>query len=119
MDGGVSNVTNLTSADQLTEDGAALLFRAAYNGQLLFCHSRGKWMHQQDGVWRPNGTDLALHYARELARGLVEAETPTTKARLGKTAFASGVERFSRADPAFARTGEDWDRNKWVLGVPW
>lgn len=114
----MSNVSNLTVADQLTEDGAALLFRAAYNGKLLFCHDRKSWMRCEDGIWKPDRTDLAMHYARELARGLTTTENPTTKQRLGKTAFAAGVERFSRADPAFARTADHWDRNALIMGVP-
>jgi putative DNA primase/helicase len=37
---------------------------------------------------------------------------------VNKTSFASGVERFARADPVFATTAEFWDRDPMLLGTP-
>ena len=97
----------------VTEDSAALAFVGLYKGKLHYCHDTGAWFQFNGSTWRQNRTDLAFHYARELARTLGEGQKVTSK-----TSFAGGVERFSRADPALAVTAEHWDQDPWLLGTP-
>lgn len=102
----------------LTEDGAALEFARLYSDELRFCHDHGKWFRWNGSTWRIENTGLAFHYARELARDLSKAEDLKALVTASKTAFAAGVERFARSDPAFARTADSWDRDPWLAGCP-
>lgn len=106
------------SADLLTEDSAAQAFAEQESGRLLFCHSSGLWHDWTGAAWVPNRMQLAFHRARRLARELCKNEAPKTRYLTSKTAFASGVERFCRADPAFAVTADQFDADPWLLGTP-
>lgn len=102
----------------LTEDGAALEFAQFYADELRYCHDRKRWFRWDGAIWRPDRTDIALHYARELARDLSKREDAKGLVVASKTSFAAGVERFARADRVFARTSETWDADPWLAGVP-
>ncbi|MEH3145211.1 MAG: phage/plasmid primase, P4 family [Methylobacterium frigidaeris] len=104
----------------VTEDAAAVRFAEMHAGRLRYCHSTGSWFEWTGAAWRQNTTGLAFQWARELARELARPfdDDPKVKAVLGKTAFAAGVERFARSDPAFAVTHEAWDADLWLLGTP-
>jgi len=68
-----------------------------------------------DGArWLPENTDLAFHFARQLAR---EAN-PAGKANISKAAFARGVETYARAARTFATEYSDWDRDELLLNTP-
>ncbi|SEI15018.1 putative DNA primase/helicase [Methylobacterium sp. 275MFSha3.1] len=107
-----------SNGDLLTEDWAARTFAERRVGHLLFCHDTGKWHTWTGAAWRPNRCGLAFQWARELAREMCENEEPKTRFIASKTAFAAGVERFSRSDPVFAVTIEGWDADPWLLGTP-
>jgi putative DNA primase/helicase len=97
-----------------SEDKVALEFAARHKSKLLYCHSSGKW-YVWTGVHRaPNQTRLAFHWARELAREFSQGVNAT----ISKVAFAGGVERFSMADPIFAVTADQFDRDHYLLGTP-
>ena len=49
---------------------------------------------------------------------MAESQDRKTEITARKAAFAGAVERFARADPAFAVTAEIWDRDPWLLGTP-
>ena len=102
----------------VTEDEGAILFAERHRGQLRFCHDHGCWFEWDGSIWRRNGTSRAFHYARELARQMAEGQDRKTEATARKAAFAGSVERFARADPAFAVTSEMWDRDPMLLGTP-
>ena len=106
------------AADTITEDDAALRFADEYKGRLLYCHDRGSWMLWDGAIWHPEGTGLAFHWARELARELSELNDGKGRAVTGKTSFASGVEKFNRSDPLFARQAHQWDQDELLLGTP-
>jgi putative DNA primase/helicase len=106
------------SNELVTEDSAALEFARLYEGRLRFDHDAGKWREWTGSIWRENKTLLALHYARELARDLAVREPDKVRYVTSKTAFATGVERFARADPVFATTADFWDRDTYLLGTP-
>lgn len=104
----------------VTEDTAAVRYAALHAGRLRFCHDHRTWFEWTGASWRQNKTGLAFQWARELARELAQpyADEPKVLAVLGKTAFAAGVERFARSDPAFAVTHDAWDADLWLLGTP-
>jgi putative DNA primase/helicase len=100
----------------LTEDFVALRFVAEYKGKLAYCHSQGAWFEFDGSVWRRQEMQRAFHYARETCREFsLVAKTPGP---LQKVAFASGVEKFSQRDPAFARFVDHWDQDPFLLGTP-
>lgn len=104
--------------DVVSEDSAAQQFIELHGDMLRFCHSRGRWLHWNGTYWAVNDTSLAYHWARELARRLAENVDKHSRVKIGSTAFASGVEKFSRCDPAVAVTNDYWDRDPWLLGTP-
>ncbi len=102
----------------LSEDAAAQEFTAAYEGELLYDHDVGRWFMWCGTHWQVNNTELAFHYARELAREMAANKGPRERLSGGKAAFAASVERLARATPPFARTSENWDRDCILLGTP-
>jgi putative DNA primase/helicase len=102
----------------LSEDIVARRFEQRYQGCLLYDHDAGRWLEWDGFRWRPDRTDRAFHYARELARELAQDRNSKIRLAGGKTSFASGVERFARATPSFARTSDEWDRDPYLLGTP-
>ena len=106
------------NAALVTEDEGAILFAERHRGQLRYCHAHGAWFEWDGAIWRRNGTCRAFHYARELARKMVEDEPDKVKKVASKAAFAGAVEKFARADPAFAVTADVWDQNPMLLGTP-
>jgi putative DNA primase/helicase len=106
------------SGDLLTEDWAARQFAERRGGSLLFCHDTGSWHEWTGAAWVPNRVQLAFYWARTLARELCAEQDPKTRFVTGKTSFATGVERFCRADPVFAVTAEAWDCDPMLLGTP-
>lgn len=107
-----------TSNELLTEVRVAHVFAERHAGKLLFCHDSGKWHLWTDAAWMPNRVQIVFQWARELAREMRVGESAKVQAIVSKASFASAVERFARADPAFAVTSECWDRDPWLLGTP-
>jgi putative DNA primase/helicase len=102
----------------VTEDGVATRFKELYNGNFLYCHQTGAWFRWDGNIWRKNETDLVVYLARLLARELSQGEEPKVKAAIQRTGFASGVDKFSRGDPAFAVTIDVWDTDPLKLSTP-
>ncbi len=102
----------------VTEDEGAILFAERHRGGLRYCWDHGCWFEWDGSIWRRNGTSRAFHYARELARQMAEGQDRKTETTARKAAFAGAVERFARADPAFAVTSETWDLDPMLLGTP-
>ena len=102
----------------ISEDEAGILFAEQYRGKLRFCVDHGSWFKWDGHIWRQNRTGLAFHHARELVRRMAETEAEKVRIAAGRAAFAGAVERYARADIAFATTAEAWDRDPWLLGTP-
>jgi P4 family phage/plasmid primase-like protien len=98
---------------EVSEDSIALAFTALHGDSLLHDHSRGRWYHWTGARWEMNETDLALDFARKLARELGQG-----KRTMGRAATASGVEKLARADRTHAVTSEVWDADPVLLGTP-
>ena len=102
----------------VTEDSAAQRFADLHEGQLRYCHDSGLWFVWDQVSWRPDKTGVAFRWARELARELSKGWHDKVRYITSKTTFASGVEKFARADKAFAVTMEAWDQDPFLLGTP-
>lgn len=98
----------------LTEDNLARVFADQFSGRLRFSHDIGKWYVSNGPIWRVDSTDAAFNWARELCRSLNHEGSK----QWAKAATAAAVERFARADRAFAMRGDEWDADPWLLGTP-
>jgi putative DNA primase/helicase len=101
----------------ISEHTAALSFTEEHRDKLRFDHDIGKWFCWDDRIWQCERTMLGLAWARGIAARLAEGEDDKTRRFAGRHSFAAGVERFARADRAFASTSEIWDRNGYLLGT--
>jgi putative DNA primase/helicase len=104
--------------DIVTEDSAAQEFVDQHGDGLRYCHTRGSWFQWDGTCWKQDGTGVAFHFARKLARRLAENQDERKRYITNKTNFSAGVERFSKHDPTVAVTSEYWDRDPWLLGTP-
>src|SRR4029077_782977 len=100
------DVHRLMPNDIVTEDSAAQQFVELHGDKLRYCHSQGKWFRWNGFHWEVINTNLAFHWARELARGLAEYEDNRKRYKISATSFAGGVERFAKPDPIVAVTME-------------
>jgi putative DNA primase/helicase len=92
-----------------SEDDIALAFTDRHRESLRFDHDLGLWLEWDGARWRPDNRHRAFTYARTIARQHGAA---------GKANFASGVERFARADPVHAVNSDIWDADPMLLGTP-
>jgi putative DNA primase/helicase len=99
----------------VSEHTTALAFTEEHRGQLLYEHLSGTWYRWLDIYWRCEETALALDLARAIAARLVENEDDKTRRNAGRHSFAAGVEKFARADRAFAVTSAGFDRDDFLI----
>jgi putative DNA primase/helicase len=97
-----------------TQDSVAQIFALKRAGQLLFNHSRSKWMEWDGTRWKFETTQRAFDFARDLARS-VNWEGASS---LGSASFCGGVEKFAQASRVFAVVGDDFDRDNYLLNTP-
>jgi putative DNA primase/helicase len=96
-----------------TEDAIATIFAEKYRAELRYCHDTGDWFRWNGNIWQRETTSLAFDWCRSTCR-LAGYGQKT----LSKASTASGVERFARADRAFAVTADYWDKDPFLLGTP-
>lgn len=103
---------------EVTEDGVAQAFADQHGNELRYCKDSKRW-HLWDGSrWKPERTDQAFDWVRQLARRLGKSADAEYRRTIGRASFAGGVERFARADRKFAVTADVFDRDPWLLGTP-
>jgi putative DNA primase/helicase len=102
----------------VTEDSAAELFVKRNGQQIRYCHSTRAWFLWNGVRWQRDLTGSTYQQVREIARELGGDQDNCGRKVIGKTSFASGVERFARSDPDIAVTVDYWDRDPWLLGTP-
>jgi putative DNA primase/helicase len=102
-----------SNGPDLTEDAAAIIFAEKYRAELRYCHDTGDWFRWNGNIWQRETTALAFDWCRSTCRTL-----GTGTKLLSKANTASGVERFARADRAFAVTADYWDKDPFLLGTP-
>jgi putative DNA primase/helicase len=115
-DGGSSQAS--PAKIEITEDGVALAFTSRFDGQLRFDHDAGQWFEFKGDFWQIDEKSRAYSYCREIARAASADSSPREMAIVRRASFASGVERFARADPRHAVTQKVWDADPWLLGAP-
>ncbi len=105
-----------TSSSNVSEESIASAFASRHKDALRFCKDWGVWLewNPQTHIWETDTTNCVFHYIREECK----AANPSNKPSLGKAATAGGVEKFARADPAFATADEHWDNHIYLLGTP-
>ena len=98
----------------------ARAFVELYADRLRYDHTEGCWYEWTRSYWRRDETGHALDLAVQLSWELaVEAGKEAPKARMGKLAFATAVERVARVlDQTLAVTANQWDLDLFKLGVP-
>lgn len=96
----------------VSEDAIAIAFTENHGSTMRFDHDAGKWFQWSTTHWRALKIPAAFHYARVIGRQLGAGKTQHCKAGV-----AGGAERFARADPTHAVTGDVWDRDPWLLGT--
>jgi putative DNA primase/helicase len=96
-----------------SEDAIATIFTEKYRAELRFCHDTGDWFRWNGQIWQRETTALAFDWCRSTCR-----IASNGKKDLSKASTAAGVERFARADRAFAVSAEIWDKAPFLLGTP-
>jgi putative DNA primase/helicase len=106
------------AASPMSEDAVALAFAAEHAGRLRYDHRAG-WYVYKDGWWQRDETRLGFDWCRRMAREHAwTANEPSTRAAMGKKAFAAGVESLAQADQRLAVTPSVWNPDPWLAGVP-
>lgn len=104
--------------DPITEDLAAHAFVEQRGNNLRFCHSSGAWFRWGSRAWVKENTKLAFHWVRLLARYISQDAEDSKREKIASSSFATGVEKFAKADPAVAVTIDYWDADPMLLGTP-
>ncbi len=102
----------------LTEDGAALVFAHRYSERARYCHTTGRWFIWDGAIWRVDGTEQAKDLARQMVREIADEAQKPESASCRKRNFVENVVALARADQRIARTGNDWNRDAYLLGTP-
>jgi putative DNA primase/helicase len=102
----------------VTQDGVARIFADRHASLLRFDHSAGCWFKWTGTHWQRDDTDQAFEFARRIAREKSERSNSKALKEMRRTAFAAGVERFARSDPALAVTATAWDSVPFLIGTP-
>ncbi len=102
----------------LSEHQTAVAFVEKYLGKLLFDHDRRAWFSWTGAYWKPEPTQMAFDFARKIATQLALSEDEKSQRSAGKSSFVAGVEKFARADRAFAVDSSGWNRDPFLLGTP-
>jgi putative DNA primase/helicase len=97
-----------------TQDNVALVFRSKMDGSLLFAHSLKIWFEWDGMRWRPERTGRVFDLARNITR-MINA---SGKSSVSSAKFVSGVEELLRNDRAFARVGNEFDQDNYLLNTP-
>ncbi|HJX15845.1 MAG TPA: phage/plasmid primase, P4 family, partial [Candidatus Deferrimicrobiaceae bacterium] len=112
----------------LSDTGNAELFASLFGDILRFDHQkkrqltfgRHRWEEDRDGKWMRLGIEAARH------RYMMAIDAPDgQKKKISRHALQSesrnsisAMLKIAEALPPIADTGENWDANPWLLGVP-
>lgn len=108
----------IDDAGVVTQDWVTSIFAAEFGDRLRYCHHAGGWYEWAGSHWQRDQTDRAFHFVRELGRRMTAGAGQEEIKQVRRVSFASGVERFARADPAFSITSDRWDADEFLLGTP-
>jgi len=97
-----------------TQDSVAKIFAQKMSSKMLYNHARNKWLEWDGTRWQIERTGRAFDFARDLARTV----NHEGKGSMGSAAFCTGVEQFARNDRELAATGDEFDRDNYLLNTP-
>jgi putative DNA primase/helicase len=107
-----------------TDVGNAEMFSALYADRLRYDHKRGRWLIWKDGRWWvKDQTARAVAMAKQVARlrltqgGDNDKETKWALRSEARQRLEAMVE-LAKSETALADSGEGWDSDPWLLGVP-
>jgi putative DNA primase/helicase len=121
--------SNLSSADFPQSDaGNAELFAALYGNRLRYDHRQRLWLKFAGHWWEHDRDEgvirLALEAARYRQHLALQVQDADQKRRVMKWALEAESQgrlnamlAIAKALPQFADSGENWDRDDWLLGV--
>lgn len=112
-----------------TETGDAEFFAKLHAGLIKYDHRQGRWLLYDGYRWKPDKVEevrqRALNAIRSRQAAAVHEEDATVrKARLDWARKGESSSRLdhalkeARSHPAIASSGEEWDSDPWLLGVP-
>jgi P4 family phage/plasmid primase-like protien len=115
--------------DRPTEAGAGERFARLHGDAVRFDHRRQRWLVWRGHRWIPDADAAVLRLARECGRAWVrEANAlPEGDRRESVVKFALRLDRrdatqnvlaWAKATLPIADTGDQWDRDPWLLGAP-
>jgi putative DNA primase/helicase len=112
----------------LTDTYEAERLAELYSSDLRYDHQRGSWFIYRTHTWRQDRNGEIQRFAVDCARGLQQEATliPDTTAREAILRFGKfcqskpGISRvlsIAQNLQPFAITGEEWNRDPWLMGV--
>ena len=112
-----------------TESGDAEFFGHYARDCVRYNFRRGDWLYFEGHHWRapPSGEidRLALSAIRQRQKVALEITDSDRRSKAAKWTFAgesrkrlTNMQVLARSVPPIADTGENWDMNPWLLGVP-
>jgi putative DNA primase/helicase len=111
-----------------TDAGNAEFFAYQYKDQVRYDFGRGRWMIWSKHWWIEDRRERVLQGAKEAARARYRLLSHGLSQEDAKkeAAWASGSEsrprleamlKIAKSEPSLATAGEDWDADRWLLGV--
>jgi putative DNA primase/helicase len=85
---------------------------------LLFDHDAGSWYRWTGSHWAVDRTQRAFSWARTMVREIAAGEKARVRYVTSRASFGGSVERYAKADPAFAVTSAIWDTDHLFPGTP-
>lgn len=129
----VSNVADFVSLSQdrrnprqaaqdiapvLSEDRIAREYVDRHEDVVRYDATKGSWFVWDNTRWKPDTTDAAFEWTRNLIRTLSHDQTAGDRRRLGTLKFARGVEGFCRTDQRIVVARNHWDADIDIIGTP-
>ena len=112
------NNESASSGLGLSEDTLARLLAENHRGYLHFDHDRKQWWRWLGDRWQPDTQQWSRHELREMAREMSSNANARERITAGRASFVDGAEKLARADPLIAVSGDIWNDNPLLLGVP-
>lgn len=112
---------------EYSDDGLADIFAAAYQDEMLFVSTWGRWMLWQESRWQHDetlrATDMSRQICRRAGNEAIVRPDLASKARSIATAITSArtignVERLARSDRRLSATAKQFDQDPWALNTP-
>ena len=111
-----------------TDAGNAELFATLFGKMFRYDYKRKRWLKWPGNWWVEDKRGIVMQFAKEAARYRLRqsADLEDEKERRAEARWAFESEsqyglnamlNLARSEPPIADTGENWDRDPWLLGV--